>query len=82
MDMVFYGEHYDARLEQPGWCTAGFDDSAWETVAVRKAPEGKLVAHTAYPDKVMEKLKPVALKKCTMEITKLILVKRFPDGSG
>jgi alpha-L-rhamnosidase len=63
MDMVFYGEHYDARLEQPGWCTAGFDDSGWETVAVRKAPEGKLVAHTAYPDKVMEKLKPVRIEK-------------------
>jgi alpha-L-rhamnosidase len=40
MDMVYYGEHYDAREEQPGWCTKGFDDSAWEPVALRKAPEG------------------------------------------
>jgi alpha-L-rhamnosidase len=63
MDMVYYGEHYDARREQPGWCTAGFDDSAWESVAIRKAPEGKLVAHTAHPDKVVERLKPVRIER-------------------
>ncbi|HPF50769.1 MAG TPA: family 78 glycoside hydrolase catalytic domain [Draconibacterium sp.] len=63
MDMVYYGEHYDARLEQPGWCTAGFDDTTWETVAERKAPEGKLVAHTARPDKVTEQLKPIRIEK-------------------
>jgi len=63
MDMIYYGEHYDARLEQPGWCTAEFDDSAWENVIIRKAPEGKLVAHTAHPDKVVERLKPIRIEK-------------------
>ena len=63
MDMVYYGEHYDARKEQPGWCTPGFDDSAWQNVTIRKAPEGKLVAHTALPDKVVERLKPVKFEK-------------------
>lgn len=63
MDMVYYGEHYDARKEQPGWNQAGFDDSAWQKVTLRKAPEGKLVAHTAHPDKVMERLKPLEIKK-------------------
>jgi alpha-L-rhamnosidase len=63
MDMVFYGEHYDARREQPGWNTAGFDDSAWQQVAVRKAPEGEMVAHTAHPDRVMEKLKPIRIER-------------------
>ena len=63
MDMVYYGEHYDARKEQPGWNQANFDDSAWQKVALRKAPEGNLVAHTAYPDKVMEKLKPLKIEK-------------------
>ncbi|MCF6331712.1 MAG: glycoside hydrolase family 78 protein [Draconibacterium sp.] len=62
-DMVYYGEHYDARLEQPGWCTAGFNDSVWEKVAIRKAPEGKLVAQTANPDKVVERLKPIRIEK-------------------
>ncbi|WP_167615072.1 family 78 glycoside hydrolase catalytic domain [Maribellus sediminis] len=63
MDMVYYGEHYDARLEQPGWCSPGFDDSIWEQVTLRKAPEGELVAHTARPDKVVQQLQPVRLEK-------------------
>ncbi len=42
MDMVYYGEHYDARKEQAGWNQANFDDSDWQKVALRKAPEGKV----------------------------------------
>lgn len=63
MDMVYYGEHYDARMEQAGWNAPGFNDAKWETVAIRKAPEGKLCAHTANTDKVMEILKPVSIEK-------------------
>lgn len=63
MDMVYYGEHYDARKEQPGWNQPGFDDSKWQTVVLRKSPEGKLAAHTAYADKVMERLSPVKIEK-------------------
>ncbi len=63
MDMVYYGEHYDARKELPGWNQPGFDDSAWQKVALRLAPEGKLVAHTANPDKIMERLKPLKIEK-------------------
>lgn len=63
MDMVYYGEHYDARLEQPGWNSPGFDDATWQNAILRKAPEGKLVAHTAQPDKVNKQLKPVKIEK-------------------
>jgi alpha-L-rhamnosidase len=63
MDMVFYGEHYDARLEIPGWCSPGFDDSGWENAIARKAPEGKLQAHTGPPDRVMEVIDPVKVEK-------------------
>jgi alpha-L-rhamnosidase len=63
MDMVFYGEHYDARLEQPGWCEKNFDDSKWELAALRKAPEGDLRAHMALPDRVMERIVPVKIDK-------------------
>ena len=58
MDLIFDGEHYDARLEQPGWSAAGFDDSKWENVAIRRSPEGKMKAHMAYPDRVMESIDP------------------------
>lgn len=63
MDMVYYGEHYDARQEQNGWCSPGFDDSIWETAIIRKAPEGKLCAHTTQTDKVVELLKPIRIEK-------------------
>lgn len=63
MNMVYYGEHYDARTEQPGWSSPSFDDSGWENVALRKAPEGRLVAHTAYTDRVTERFAPVSIQK-------------------
>ena len=63
MDMVYYGEHYDARLEQPGWCSPGFDDSAWQSVVKRKAPEGKLVAQTSESDKVTLRIPPRSIEK-------------------
>ena len=63
MDMVYYGEHYDARFEQPSWSSAGFDDLKWENAVDRKAPAGKLVAHTAHSDKVVERLKPIRIEK-------------------
>ncbi|HZF65811.1 MAG TPA: family 78 glycoside hydrolase catalytic domain, partial [Chitinophagaceae bacterium] len=63
MDMVFYGEHFDARKDQPGWSTAQFKDAGWKNAVRRKAPEGKLVAHTAYTDKVTKKLQPLKIEK-------------------
>ncbi|KAF0233717.1 MAG: hypothetical protein FD181_3771, partial [Prolixibacteraceae bacterium] len=62
-NMVFYGETYDARLEQPGWCKPGFDAGSWENAVIRKAPFGKPVAHTSPTDKVMEQLQPVKIEK-------------------
>jgi len=38
MDLVYDGEDYDARREQPGWSAPGFDDSGWQPAARRKAP--------------------------------------------
>ncbi|XOV94405.1 MAG: family 78 glycoside hydrolase catalytic domain [Bacteroidota bacterium] len=62
-DMVYYGEKYDARLEQEGWSAPGFDDKEWENVVERIAPYGKLVAHTAHPDKITETFKPISIEK-------------------
>lgn len=63
MDMVYYGEDYNAVMEQPGWCTAEFDDSQWKNVIKRNAPFGDLIAHTAYADKVTKTLAPVEISK-------------------
>ena len=63
MNMVYYGETYDARKEIDNWASTDLDASAWENVALRKAPEGELVAHTAYTDKVTERIQPVSIEK-------------------
>lgn len=62
-DMIYQGEHYDARLEQPGWDTASFDDSQWEQAVPRKAPYGRLVAQNGPSDRVMERLQPKKMDK-------------------
>ena len=62
-DMIYQGEHYDARLEQPGWDTAPFDDSGWEQAVPRKAPHGRLVAQNGPSDRVMERLQPQKIEK-------------------
>ncbi len=63
MDIVFDGEHYDARLEQEGWSSPGFNDSGWKKAVLRKAPEGALKAQMSYPDRVMERIDPVKIEK-------------------
>lgn len=44
------GEHHDARLDQPGWDTAGFDASAWSAVSLLATPpRGRLVPQPDEP---------------------------------
>ena len=39
-DSIYGGETYDARLEKPGWDTAGYDDSRLGTGSGRGSPAG------------------------------------------
>lgn len=50
---LYGGEDYDANLEQEGWNTFGFDDSAWHPVVLQEAPKGELQAQCAPAVKVM-----------------------------
>ena len=54
-DQIFFGEHYDARLEHKGWATAAYDDSAWQTVALKKAPIGKLIPQNGPADRITKR---------------------------
>ena len=56
-----HGETYDARLEAPGWCSSGFDDSAWPMVREVSGPAGRRVAQIMPPIKVVQTFKPVAI---------------------
>ena len=60
---IYDGETYDARLEQPGWNTAGFDDKNWKSVTILEPPKAKLVASAGPPVKAIEEIAPVKVLK-------------------
>lgn len=60
---IYGGEDYDARLEQDGWNTAGFDDSAWKSATVVTSPNGNLVREYDYPLEIKETFSVKAIKK-------------------
>ena len=57
----YMGEQYDARREMPGWDQAGFDDGAWQPVAVCRPKVGALVATCGVPVRRMQEITPVAM---------------------
>ncbi|MBD8489913.1 family 78 glycoside hydrolase catalytic domain [Echinicola sp. CAU 1574] len=46
---IYTAEHYDARLQQPGWDKPGFDDSQWKGVIYRSAPAQNITAQAMPP---------------------------------
>jgi alpha-L-rhamnosidase len=54
------GEAYDARLEFPGWDSAGFDDKHWQPVATFEASSAMLVATNGPTVRRIEEIKPVS----------------------
>jgi len=57
------GESYDARLETPGWTSAGYDDSSWQPGILPQPPSGALVSQMIPAAKVIETFKPVKILK-------------------
>ncbi len=65
---IYGGEEYDARLEQPGWDCAGFDDSRWQPVVVQEPPKGGvLTPQQAPPVKIMRRYEVQSRHKLTPE---------------
>ncbi|MDR3194175.1 MAG: glycoside hydrolase family 78 protein [Tannerella sp.] len=60
---IYTGEHYDARLEQPGWNTAGFDDAKWKPVCYRSAPSQLIVAQQLHPIRDVEEIPVKSVRK-------------------
>jgi alpha-L-rhamnosidase len=58
---IYTGEHVDHRLEQRGWNTVGFNDSAWKEVIFRSAPSGHVVAQALPPIRNVEEVHAVSL---------------------
>ena len=60
---IYTAEHYDARLEQPGWNRPDFDDRTWKDATPRAAPAATIVAQVLHPIRNVEKIAPRSLTK-------------------
>ncbi len=56
VEEAYYGEEYDARIEQPGWNQIGFDDSNWSLAMRLAGPSGQASIQLAESCKVIETL--------------------------
>jgi alpha-L-rhamnosidase len=63
MSEIYHGETYDARLEKPGWSSAGFADAGWSGVKVVEHRKDILTAPAGPPVRRVEELKPVKMFK-------------------
>lgn len=57
------GETYDARLEKPGWATAGYDAQGWAGVRVRDFSKEALFASFNEPVRAHETFKVIKVTK-------------------
>ena len=62
-DDPWLGEVYDARREQPGWSTARFDDSAWQSAHLVPGPAGVLRPQVMPPVRPAGAVKPLSIHK-------------------
>lgn len=60
-DNLYGGETYDARMEQPGWSTAGFADADWHTVEIMDAPTDRVIEQRLEPMLKIRAVRPVAV---------------------
>jgi len=58
---LYDGETHDARLEQPGWAEAGFDDASWQPVRELEHDLTLLTEPTGPPVRRTEELPPVEI---------------------
>ncbi|MEI7830396.1 MAG: family 78 glycoside hydrolase catalytic domain [Prolixibacteraceae bacterium] len=55
------GEIYDARLEQSGWNTPGFDDAKWLKAELVQSPTGILKSQVSPSDRLKRTIRPVSV---------------------
>ena len=60
---IYTAEHYDARLEQPGWDAPGFDYSKWGNVTPTGAPSQNITAQALQPIRNVTKITAVEMKQ-------------------
>lgn len=61
MSELYHGETYDARLEQPGWTVAEFDDAGWAQAEILDHSKDILVAQENEPVRRIQSIEPMAV---------------------
>lgn len=60
---IYDGEMYNANLSLGDWTTVGYDDKAWTTPDIVKAPGGRMRGNITPPMRVYEEDKPLSIRK-------------------
>lgn len=60
---IYTAEHYDARLEQPGWDTPDFDAKGWRTAMLTGAPSRNITAQALHPVRNVTEIPAVEMRK-------------------
>jgi alpha-L-rhamnosidase len=60
---IYTAEHYDARLEQPGWNEPSFEDSTWKSVIYRSSPSNNITAQIMHPIRHVETIPAKTVRK-------------------
>jgi alpha-L-rhamnosidase len=63
LNSIYTAEHYDARLNQPGWNTINFDDTKWKPAFNRPTPSQNVTAQALHPIRNVEEIPSVAVNK-------------------
>jgi len=60
---IYTAEHYDARLEQPGWDRPGFDDKDWKRARLTNAPSQNITAQALHPVRHTQRIEAVSMQQ-------------------
>ncbi len=60
---IYTAEHYDARLEQPGWDEPGFKAENWRNIMLTGSPSQNITAQALHPVRNVTEIKAVDIKQ-------------------
>ena len=63
MNSIYTGEHYDSRLDMPGWNKIGYDDKDWSGTRLRASPAQNIVSQLMYPIRNVDEIPAKSVKK-------------------
>lgn len=67
LNSIYTAEHYDARLDQPGWNTINFDDTKWKQAFARPIPSQNIVSQQLHPIRNVDEIPSKSVNKIDKE---------------